>query len=75
MDQTSNRQQITLVAPDVSCGHCVATVQTAVSGIEGVESVQADAGTKHVTVVFDPARVELSQITAVMADEGYPVAG
>lgn len=67
-------ERVTLVAPDISCGHCVATVQGAVGGIDGVESVEADAATKYVTVVFDPARVELGQITAVMEDEGYPVA-
>ncbi len=68
-------EQVTLVAPDISCGHCVATVQQAVGGIEGVESVQADAATKYVTVVFDPSRVQVIQITSVMAEEGYPVAG
>ena len=67
-------EQVTLVAPDISCGHCVATVQQAVGGIEGVESVQADVATKHVTVVFDPGKVQVIQITSVMAEEGYPVA-
>lgn len=68
-------EQVTLMAPDISCGHCVSTVQTAVQGIVGVESVQADEATKYVTVVFDPAVVELTQITSAMAEEGYPVAG
>lgn len=68
-------EQVTLMAPDISCGHCVATVQGAVGGIEGVESVRADEATKHVTVVFDPAVVQVAQITAVMAEEGYPAAG
>lgn len=68
-------EQVTLMAPDISCGHCVATVQSAVGGIEGVESVKADEATKYVTVVYDPNRVELQQITQVMEEEGYPVAG
>lgn len=68
-------EQVTLMAPDISCGHCVATVQSAVGGIEGVESVQADEATKYVKVIFDPNRVELKQITQVMEEEGYPVAG
>jgi len=68
-------EQVTLVAPDISCGHCVATVQGAVGGIEGVASVTADEATKNVTVVFDPAVVQLAQITSVMAEEGYPAAG
>ena len=68
-------EQVTLMAPDISCGHCVAAIQTAVGGIDGVESVQADEATKYVTVVFDPARIELTQITSVLEEEGYPVAG
>jgi copper chaperone len=68
-------EQVTLVAPDISCGHCVATVQSAVGGIAGVESVKADEATKYVTVVYDPKLVELNQITQVMEEEGYPVAG
>jgi copper chaperone len=68
-------EQVTLLAPDISCGHCVATVQHAVGGIEGVESVKADEATKYVTVVYDPKQVQLNQITQVMEEEGYPVAG
>ena len=71
---SSAAEQVTLTAPDISCGHCVATVQRAVGGLEGVESVQASADTKQVVVRFDPARVSQAQIEAAMDEEGYPVA-
>ena len=71
---SSATEQVRLTAPDISCGHCVATVQRAVGGLEGVESVQANADTKQVVVRFDPARVSQAQIEAAMDDEGYPVA-
>lgn len=64
----------TLNVPDISCGHCVATVQTTVGALEGVERVQADAETKRVEVSYDPARVSLPQITAALGEAGYPVA-
>jgi copper ion binding protein len=68
------QQEITLTAPDISCGHCVATVQNAVGGLEGVSFVQADVDTKQVTVRFDPERVSQARIEAAMDEEGYPVA-
>jgi copper chaperone len=67
-------QEVTLTAPDISCGHCVATVQGVVSALPGVERVQANADTKHVDVAFDPARVSLPQIEAALDEAGYPVA-
>ena len=67
-------QEITLTAPDISCGHCVATVQRAVGGLEGVSFVQANADTKQVVVRFDPEQVSQGAIEDAMDEEGYPVA-
>lgn len=69
----STSEQATLTAPDISCGHCVATVERAVAAIPGVERVAADAATKRVTVAFDPTRVSLARIEAVLSEAGYPV--
>ena len=67
-------QEITLTAPDISFGHCVATVQKAVGGLEGVSFVQADLDTKQVVVRFNPEQVSQGQIEDAMDEEGYPVA-
>ena len=69
----STIEQATLTAPDISCGHCVATVKQAVGGLTGVSNVEADADTQRVDVTFDPNRVSLSQIEAALAEAGYPV--
>lgn len=66
-------ERATLVSPDISCGHCVATVQGAVGALAGVQSVKADADTKQVAVEFDPSQVSLPQIEAVLGEAGYPV--
>ncbi len=71
---TTSTEQITLTVPDISCGHCVATVQTVVGALDGVERVQADAETKRVEVAFDPARVSRPGIEAALDAAGYPVA-
>lgn len=61
----------TVKAPAISCGHCVHTIQSEVSELAGVKSVQAAQDTKLVTIQFEaPATRE--QIEKVMAEIGYP---
>jgi copper chaperone CopZ len=67
-------EHITLTAPDISCGHCVMTVQNTLRDL-GVEDVSASAETKRIDVTFDPARVSLNRIEAALDDAGYPVQG
>ena len=67
-------QEITLTAPDISCAHCVATVQKTVGELTGVSFVQADVDTKQVVVRFNPEQVSQGKIEAAMDEEGYPVA-
>jgi copper chaperone len=69
----SSTQEITFVAPDISCGHCVATVEKTLGPLDGVQRVQASAETKQVVVDFDPARVSVDRLEAVLDDAGYPV--
>jgi copper chaperone len=69
----STIERVTLTAPDISCGHCVATVQKAVGDLTGVRSVAASEQTKQVNIEFDPSRVSLAQIEATLDEEGYPV--
>ena len=66
-------ERATLTAPDISCGHCVATVNKALGSLSGVSHVEADAATKQVDVEFDPARVSLADIESTLDEAGYPV--
>lgn len=66
-------EDVTLIVPDISCGHCVATVETALGALPGVAHVEASEATKQVEISFDPHRVSLYQITAALAEAGYPV--
>ncbi len=65
----------TLHAPGINCMHCVGAIRRAVGQLQGVSNVDGDPGTKDVKVTFDPSKVDLEQIKATMAEEGYPVAG
>ncbi len=66
-------EHATLTAPDISCGHCVASVKNAVGALPGVASVEADEPTKRVDIEFDSGRVSLAQIEAALDEAGYPV--
>ncbi len=70
---TSTTEHATLLAPDISCGHCVSTVQDAVGKLEGVKRVQANADTKFVDVDFDPTATSVESISKALEDSGYPV--
>lgn len=60
--------------PNISCGHCVHTIQTELVELEGVKEVRASADTKSVAVTFEtPADEE--KIKALLAEINYPVAG
>jgi copper chaperone len=63
---------VTYSIPNISCGHCVHTIQSEVSELPGVQSVQADREKKTAVIVFDaPASEEA--IKALLAEINYPV--
>lgn len=49
----------TFTVPNISCDHCVHTVETEVGDVAGVQSVTADAESRQVTVAWEaPANWE-----------------
>ena len=62
---------VTYSVPNISCGHCVHTIQMEVSDMDGVESVVASAETKQVEIVFDAPANE-DAIKALLAEINYP---
>jgi copper chaperone len=70
---SSTLNDITLTAPDISCGHRVATVKCTVGALPGVAQVEADPNTKHVAVSFEPNQVSLDQIEPTLDEACYPV--
>ena len=67
-------QDITLSVPDVSCEHCVKTINGARGALPGVETVSTDIPTKTVRLRYDALRLSLEQIETTLDDEGYTVA-
>ena len=59
--------------PNISCGHCVATIERELDVVSGVTAVKADLDSKHVTVLYDDQAV-LSEVERVLEEIGYPAA-
>lgn len=66
-------QDITLSVPDVSCEHCVKTIDGALGVVPGVERVSTDIPTKTVHLRYDSSRLSLEKIEAVLDDAGYTI--
>ena len=64
---------VTYSIPNISCGHCVHTIQMEVGDIKGVSSVSANQETKQATITFDAPATE-AQIKSLLAEMNYPVA-
>ncbi len=62
---------IEYLVPGISCNHCVHTITSELSELEGVKSVQADVTTKQVTVTYEPPATEDS-IIALLTEINYP---
>ena len=65
---------ITLSVPNISCGHCVHTIQSELSELEGVKKVVASAQTKQVSISFEPP-ADTEQIKALLSEINYPAVG
>jgi copper chaperone len=64
---------VTYSVPNISCGHCVHTIQTELADVAGVQTVKASQDTRKVEIVFEaPASEE--KIKALLAEINYPVA-
>ncbi len=60
----------TYSVPEISCGHCKSTIESAVADLDGIDSVDVDIDAKTVTV----AGGNDDAIVAAIEDAGYDVA-
>ena len=63
----------TVSVPNMSCGHCVHTIETELSELNGIKLVKANLATKSVEIEWDnPA--DWTQITDLLKDINFPAA-
>ena len=64
--------QLTLAAPDITCEHCIATIERTVNAIEGARFLHGDEAAKTFAIEVATGAV-LDTVSAALAAEGYPV--
>lgn len=57
---------------NMTCAACPITVKKAMSGVDGVRSVDVDFAAKTATVAYDPAVTTPEEIAAASTNAGYP---
>jgi copper chaperone CopZ len=65
----------TVTVPNISCGHCVRTIEREVGAVEGVRSVKADETSRNVVVSWDPETTDWVVIETQMKEINYPPEG
>lgn len=60
--------------PNISCAHCVATIEREVGGVAGVQNVTGNVDSKEVTVVYDE-EAALVRLEKLLEEIGYPATG
>lgn len=64
-------QTKTVKVPNISCGHCVHTIQSELGELAGVKKVVASQDTKTVTVEWEAPQT-WENIKALLAEINYP---
>ncbi len=63
----------TFTVEQIHCGACEAAIGKALTRVEGVRQVEADAASNRVRVLFDENAVGVDQLAARLGKAGYPV--
>ena len=71
--QEDSSQEATISVKGMTCGGCVATVETAIAEVDGVRSGEVSLEKEEAVVQFDDAVVSASDIAARIAADGYEV--
>ena len=70
-DMSSKTSSTSLSVPDISCGHCKASIEGAVSKLPGVVAVEVNVATKRVRVEL--AEATEAEVVAAIEAQGYEV--
>ncbi len=66
-----NLETTTISTSSIMCGMCVSTIEKAVSGVDGVETVEVNLQEKLTTVKFDKAKLDIASLEKTISEAGY----
>ena len=64
----------TVSVPNITCGHCVMTIEREVGEVKGVSAVKAEKETRQVTISWDPDATDWVVIEDTMKEINFPPA-
>jgi copper chaperone len=64
----------TLSVPDMTCGHCRSSIEGALGGINGVQSVAVDLDNKRVQIDYDASKTNVATLISAVEGQGFDVA-
>lgn len=64
--------QATFSAPSVSCMSCQATIEDALSELEGHEATAVDLATRQIQITYDEDLLDAERIGEQITGAGYP---
>ncbi len=64
----------TINVPNISCGHCVMTIERELGELDGVTAVKADAATKQVSVEWSEDETDFGAVLDLLDEIGFPAA-
>lgn len=65
----------TVKVPNISCGHCVKTIEREIGGLDGVVLVEAKAESKTVKVEWNEPPASWNAIKSLLEEINYPPEG
>lgn len=63
----------TLNVPEISCGHCKSSIESAVSPLDGVDKVEVRIEERTVDLDYDGSDATFDSIVAAIEEQGYDV--
>ena len=62
----------TVSIPNISCGHCVATIEREIGALDGVSQARADQERKELTVEWDEQTTDWAAVSDRLTAIHYP---
>ncbi len=71
LKQGDATETVALSVPDMVCGNCIRTVETALRNIDGVAAARANLSSRRVIITFKTPRVSVEDLVSALAKVGY----
>jgi copper chaperone CopZ len=74
-DDVQNDKLLLIKIEGMHCHKCEAAIRRALAAQPGVHEVEVDFPSRQASVLFDPAAVNVKELTQAVAGAGYKVSG